>query len=521
MRPSLSIIRYAKKFAPAIAAFAAITLLAALLRAPFNFNASVDEAFYLVVGRQWLNGVPPYAGTFDVKPPLLFLLMAASETVFGPTLWAAKVLTTAAVAIAAYGLFLFGRKFLGTLTGAAAAFFYILSTVTLGGTFSPAELIMAPFNTFGMLAGAVALLDRRRPPILLLLGSGLLFGAAACIKQTAVFTAAPLALALLFGYEGRARIKAFAAFAIGCYIVPGAFSLYFLAIGHLGDLINDAGISAIRRAGVGYIPWVQASRRLMAAMLMVLPVILMAGIFWAERRPLRAEPGYPSIPFLAAWAGGALAGILASKGMFFYYAHPLLQPLCLGAGAFVEHVLGRIECSRRRWLIRSATLASVALYTFYAVSPLVLAGGENVKAAKAAAALMIREGKRADDRIFVVDRDLLIYLTAGAEPPLSIFHPLHLLCSFPFKGAETALADSMKSKPAFVVLGDLHGVIGCEEESRREAALARLARDYCAVGHFESSVTNWPGRFTVFEARERASGAREKCAKRPMLSSLK
>ncbi len=287
--------------------------------------------------------------------------------------------------------------------------------------------------------------------------------------------------------------------------MPIAFAAYFLAIGHLGDLINDAAITAVRRASVGYVPWHKAFGLLMAGMLTVLPIILMAGIFWAERRPLREHPAYPSILFLAAWTGGASLGILVTKGMFFIYTLPILQPLCLAAGGFVQHVLGRIRSRKRRLLLRIGTLASVALYSCYVMSPLFLAGGNNVKAAEAAAALMLREGKRPEDRILVVDRDLLVYVAAGLEPPLPIFHPLHFLCHFPMKGAEAALADSMNSKPAFVVMADPPVAVACEERSRREAIAARLAQDYRELGHFESSVTGWPGPFTVFGLRERAS----------------
>ncbi len=92
MHPSLFQIPLAKNFAR----LAARVLLAILVRGPFNFNAGAGEAFYLVAGRQWLNGVPPYAGAFDVKPPLLFLLTATSKLFMGASLLTAKALTTAA-----------------------------------------------------------------------------------------------------------------------------------------------------------------------------------------------------------------------------------------------------------------------------------------------------------------------------------------------------------------------------------------------------------------------------------------
>ncbi|MGO9458875.1 MAG: ArnT family glycosyltransferase [Rhodomicrobium sp.] len=486
---------------------AAIIFLAILVRRPFNSNSGVDEAFYLVVGRQWLNGTPPYAGTFDVKPPLLFLLMAAAEALFGFTLWAAKALATAAVATTACGLYLFGRRFTGELAGAAAAILYIVSALTLGGTFSPAELIMAPFTTFGMLTGLAAVFGRSRSELPTLLLSGLLFGAAACVKQTALFEAAALGAALALSRQGGARLRAFGAFATGLGAVPIGFAMYFLAIGHLGDLINDAGISAIRRAGAGYLPWGKAFELLLIGTLAVLPAVSMAGILWAKRRPLRCHPVYPSIRFLAVWAAGTLLGVLATKAMFVIYTLPLLQPLCLASGAFIEHVLGRVKSHERRLVWRIGALGAAVLYSCWVVSPLFWAGGSSVKAAEAAAALMLREGKRAGDRILVVDRDIPVYLTSGAEPPHSIFHPQQLLCDFPRPGAGAALAESMESNPAFVIVADPPAIRICEQHSRRAAIDARLARDYRALGHFQSSVTGWPGSFTVFSIKERAGGS--------------
>ncbi len=228
-----------------LAALLAIIGLAIAIRAPFNANVGVDEAFYLVVGRQWLHGQPPYAGTFDVKPPLLFLLMAASEALFGATLQAAKALSTAAAALTACGLYLFGRRFLGELSGAAACLLYLISALNLGGTFSPAELIMAPFTTFGMLIGAAALLAERRSGVPAFLASGLLFGAGACVKQTALFEAAPFALALLLGGEIRPRWWAFATFAAGFCVVPAAFAIYFAPFVH-DEGANDTVYSVAR-----------------------------------------------------------------------------------------------------------------------------------------------------------------------------------------------------------------------------------------------------------------------------------
>ena len=274
-----------------LAALAAILVLAVVARAPFNSNVGVDEAYYLVIGRQWLHGIPPYAGAYDVKPPLLFLLMAAAEALAGPTLLAAKALTTASVAITAFGLYLLGRRFMGELAGGAAALLYIFSSLNLGGTLSPAELIMAPFTTFAMLMGSSALPASGRERLRRLAASGLLFGAAACIKQTALFEAVAFAVVLLWSCRA-SRLKACSAFAAGCCAVPACFALYFAAIGHFSDLIDLAAISALRRTGGSYSPaWSEAFRRMGIEALQVLPAIIMAAGFLGEPPPAGQSRG--------------------------------------------------------------------------------------------------------------------------------------------------------------------------------------------------------------------------------------
>jgi 4-amino-4-deoxy-L-arabinose transferase-like glycosyltransferase len=504
------------------AALAGIALLAVLARIPFNNNAGVDEAFYLVVGRQWLNGVPPYSGAFDVKPPLLFLLVAGAEALFGASLAACKALASGAAALTACGLYLYGRRFLGELAGSAAAILYISSTLTVGGTFFSAELLMAPFTTFGVLIGLAALFGRGSGPFPGLLASGLLLGAAACIKQTAIFDAAPLALWLALYSRREERLRALTLFTAGICAVPAAFALYYLAIGHLADMVNAVCLAALARAGVGYVPWSKAFMLLLTGMLALIPLIAMAGGFWAERRPLRTHPTYPSMQFLMAWAACALAGVFVTKAMFVIYILPLLQPLCLAAGGFLQHVLGRIHSRGLRLGLQTTAIATAVFYSWWAVSSLIWAGEGSVKAAEAAAALMAREGKRAEDRVLVVDRDLLVYVAAGAEPAFPIFHPQQLLCGFPAQGAASALSDTMKTSPAFVLVADPPLIRVCEVPERREGIEARLSLDYCELGRFESTVTGWPGDFVLFGLKKRIrSVAIETCGKRAAFSSLK
>jgi hypothetical protein len=490
---------------PALA-IAGLALAIVLIRLPFNLNTGSDEAFYLIVGRQWLHGQPPYSGSFDVKPPLLFLLMAAAQALFDPPLLAAKALANAAAVFAGWGLYVFGRFYLGNLAGALAAIFYTFCAISLGSVFSTAESFMAPFTAFAMVAGFAAFSPGRPLPIGALLLSGLLSGAAACVKQTAVFAAVPLVLGLLVNRKGMTGFKAAAIFGAGSCIVPAGFAAYFLAIGHFTEFATDTTVAALGRAGTAYMSWTHEFGLLMGGFVSVLPVPVMAGLFWAERRTLRQSPRYPAVRFLWGWAAGASYGIFVTKELSIVYALPLMLPLCLLAGGFVEHVLGRVENPAWRLFWRAGTVAATVLYSCVIVSAVFLEGQRELEAAEGAAALMQREGKLPGENIFVADRDLLVYLTSGAEPPLSIFHPLHLLCPFPAKGADTAWSDSMKTRPPFVVLADPPVALGCEDPARRQAIRSQLARDYCELGNFESSATAWPGPFTVFGLKERRAG---------------
>ncbi len=487
-------------FPRSAAIMAALVACAVLARLPFLFNAGVDEAFYLVVGRQWLEGMPPYAYAFDVKPPLLFALMVGSEAVFGPCLLAAKALAMASVAAIACALYLFGRRFIGEFAGVSAALFYIASSLTPGGAFSPAELMMAPFTAFGMVLGFPAARAPRRPATGRLLAAGFCLGAAACVKQTAVFEALPLAAFLFLGRPLRDSFKALAAFAAGFLIVPAGFALFFLAEGHFDVLFADVVAAAAGRVSVPSAGWDEMLGRLLLALMLVLPVIIMATAACVSR----AEKTKPALWFLAAWAAGALAGALAARAALLIYFLPLLQPLCLMAAAFIQRCADCLP-GRRRFSLAAAAVAVVAVYSACFTAPLIFAGDDNLASAGEAAAAMRSAGLTSDDRILVADRDLIVYLAAGANPPARIFHPLHLLCDFP---SPAALADSLKNRPAFVVVANPLYARHCENPGRRLQLDGALNRDYCQVGRFGSTLTGGgSGSLLVFGLKERV-GAR-------------
>ena len=483
-----------------VAIMAGLTACVVLVRLPFLFNTGVDEAFYLVVGRQWLEGMPPYAHSFDVKPPLLFALMAAAEAAFGPSLLAAKALAMASVSATAYALFLFGGRFLSERAGVTAALLYILSSLSLGGAFSPAELILAPFAAFGMLLGSLVALGRRRPSIWPLLAAGFCLGAAASVKQTAIFEAAPLAAFLFVGRPPSDSLKAIVLLAAGFVIVPVGFASYFLADGHFGAFFADAVVAAAGRVSAPPVSLSATANGLLIGLMLMLPIIILAAagcVFPGGLKNL-------TLPFLAAWTAGALAGVLATRAALVIYFLPLLPPLCLMAAAFLERY-GHRSQGCVRFFVAPTAIAAVAAYSTFFTAPLLFAGRDNLASANEAALAMRSAGLHGDDRILVADRDLIVYLAAGANPPTGIFHPLHLLCGFPSPDAASALAASLKSRPAFIVVANPPYVRPCEMPERRLLLASALSRDYCQLARLGNTLTGaQSGSLIVYGLKARA-----------------
>jgi hypothetical protein len=476
---------------------AGLVCCAVLARLPFVSNVGVDESYYLVVGRQWLEGTPPYAGAFDVKPPLLFALMAGAEAVFGPALLAAKALAMTAVAATACGLCLFGRRFTGELSGLAAGLFYIAASLNLGGVFSPAEVLMAPFTTFGALLGLAAALSPA-PRLKLSFAAGLLLGAAACVKQTALFEALAVVLYLGARLGLRGGAKSLAWLGAGLCAVPTGFAVYFFAQGHLDALLADVVLAAIGRAGADYVPWSDAALRFLIELLLVLPLVIMAAAALARRSAFRGDPVYPALNFLAIWAAAALAAVLATRAMCEFYMLAALPSLCSLAGVYLQHGIRRLV-GRRAWLARAAAFgcAMFFLATVISLSPDVRSDGASA-AAKAADA-MKRAGLNPSDRILVADRDLIVYLAASAEPAARVFHPIQLLCDIASPGASEQLADALKGRPPFIVATEPRVHLGCEKAGRSALIDDALAKNYRSIGRFGAPIDGArPRSFAVY-----------------------
>ena len=239
---------------------------------------------------------------------------------------------------------------------------------------------------------------------------------------------------------------------------------------------------------------------LLIGLMLMLPIIILAAAACVFPGGLKNL----TLPFVAAWTASALGGVLATRAALVIYFLPLLPPLCLMAAAFLERYGHRSQGCVRFFLAPTA-IAAVAAYSTFFTAPLLFAGRDNLASANEAALAMRSAGLHGDDRILVADRDLIVYLAAGANPPTGIFHPLHLLCGFPLPDAANALADSLGSRPAFIVAANPPYARPCEMPERRLLLASALSRDYCQLARLGNTLTGaQSGSLIVYGLKARA-----------------
>jgi hypothetical protein len=73
--------------------FLAILLFTIALNIPTFVFDDADDAFYVEVAHRWVQGLPPYIGSFDIKGPGFFAILAFAEALLGPTLATLKIVS--------------------------------------------------------------------------------------------------------------------------------------------------------------------------------------------------------------------------------------------------------------------------------------------------------------------------------------------------------------------------------------------------------------------------------------------
>ena len=330
-----------------------ILVSAAMLAPGLVVGPSLDAAVFSHIGGRLLDGVAPYVGAWDHKPPGIYLASAASQAVLGwlgP--WTADWLLSGAatVGLGAAVAATLGRlrvsgwpRTLGAVGATVLAGHYLLA---LGGGLA---------EPLGAVAVAWALVLALGPPSgFRAAGIGALAGVSILFSvQLAPAVLLVLALALVLRPSG-ARWPGTVAMGLGVVGPPAGAVAWLAAIGVLPEAITAIVTYATAyRASSGEYGGILgapvASWSVLASLFLIAPALLGA----AELR----RTGQPRRGVMIAslvWIGGSLALFVVQGRFYAHYVIPLAIPLGILAGIGLDRVresLGRVAGAVSRAVI--------------------------------------------------------------------------------------------------------------------------------------------------------------------------
>ncbi|MBI5284032.1 MAG: glycosyltransferase family 39 protein [Chloroflexi bacterium] len=293
-----------------VALAAGTFMLAFALRYPSLYEPRWygDEGIFAAIAQNMREGRTLYAQAWDNKPPLIFFTYAGIQSLFGTSVFALHLVTTAAVlgtqaAVMMIGALMYGGR---RAIVAGALFAFAMGTPVIEGNLAMTETFMILPASLAVLVFVIA--ERRGDaPLAYYVAAGLLIGIAAGYKQVAVFDGAAIALMIWLTHARPLRAlvpmaagfaapqAAFAAF----FLANGAFGQYWYAVAGSLQLYSEAGSQGPFVRVAGYLP------------------ALLALAWLALRRQSGEEITLRSFPVL--WLGFALAGSTSSSFPFPHY----------------------------------------------------------------------------------------------------------------------------------------------------------------------------------------------------------
>lgn len=411
---------------------ALLVLLAGALLAPgLLIGPSLDAAVFSHVGGRLLDGVPPYVGAWDHKPPGMYLASAGAQALLGwlgpwTAEWLLSVAATTgigvAVAVALKRLEIGGWS--RTLACAGAVVLAGQYLLALGGG------LTEPLAT-GVLGGAAMLVlasaDRMPRGRFLLLGS--LAGVALLVSlQLAPGAAALVALAVAASAP-RLRVAAAGWTLLGLAAPTAAATLWLAVIGALPAAV-DAVVtyaSAYRSANAGYggaLSGPVVSWTLLSLLYLVAPAAMGAASALRRSGPRRAV----ALAALGWIAGTAI--LSAVQGRFLaHYAIPLAVPLGILAGIGMQRAaraFGRQPTATGRTIVLLPLVASLAISVAAGIVAAAMEAAPLADRAARMQAVAERLGDLPDGTLLVWGNEPRLYDLADRDPATrySYLYPL-------------------------------------------------------------------------------------------------
>jgi len=309
-----------------------------------NPLVDMDDQFYWLVGRSWLQGHWPIVDIWDRKPVGLFLLYAAlariSSSILAVQLAALLFAAGTAVLVRAAAV-----RIASPRAALLAALVYLLFLPPFWGQSGQSPVF---YNLF--IAGAAVLLLKASETVQPTsirrhaYGAMLLSGIALVMKQVSVAEGICFGLAFLVllhrSGEPRQRIAITGAAMIGVALLPTVLGAMLFALRGTGAI--EAYVQASYVSIFTKTPGAGTSILAGLAYLLLFGGPLFIAVAIGLRSPPHARSERLAYEFIAFWIGAAIIGYLLVPNFFPHYALPLLVPLSVMSARAFDRPIGNL-----------------------------------------------------------------------------------------------------------------------------------------------------------------------------------
>lgn len=314
------------------------SLLALVLRF-FSFFPSVidhDESTYLEIARMILAGKTLYVDMVDIKPPGIFLILAAFQFVFGYSIFVIRLLVTLWIALTAFMIYITARLIVKDNRASLAAgiiYIFLISTWSFYGISITPEIF---FNLFTI--SALYLLLKKQSLLNYML-AGLLMGIGFMVKYLVLFDFTVfMVFFFIQNLQKKGKIKmiqmmAYLFLAGVCFLLPFALAnLVYYLNGHFDAFYNIIYLAPARYPSVPK-GW-NMVKFILDFQLRFFPVFFFFYYALIDKKSFDRVEISSTKRLCVLWSVMVLIAVVIAGKRFGHYTIQLMLPVSLMAGFF-------------------------------------------------------------------------------------------------------------------------------------------------------------------------------------------
>lgn len=320
---------------------------------------------------------------------------------------------------------------------------------------------------------------------------GFLIGLCILTKQTAVFEGIAFLIWMLVENRRSKFFQTILVYGFGVFCPIFLCGLAFTLAGYGQDLWQSTVLMAVDRAEININsvdpigPFGIVTRLLgfIASLGSILALVIVGVLAVTRRTEFVRYTDARLIRLIPIWLLLSSLGMLSVLLIQNWYAFPLIAPLVLLSGIFIEQCLnikGRGEFIKKIAVV----LFVIGTSLFVDRESLQtdgLGAAPDALAAKRATEKLIEFGMRKGDSIFVPIRGQGIYVLSGNYPDAKYLNAIHLVCEFSAP-EQDPLGQALGSRPKYIVLSDINVYYGCTSQSKVDRLLTELKNNYQKLG---------------------------------------